>query len=402
MSQRITIQIANKIATCMTALPIVCGNSDYLVDFIFDEEWNEHSVKTARFKVNDTYIDKVFEGNVCEIPIITNAKIVWIGVFAGDLSTSTPALVQCRPSILDGEEIPAPPREDVYAQIIELCEDAKRTAESIEERANNGEFKGEDGEDGKDGLSEWDYVITSAEDFTTETLATMRSNVLVKGVNTSIDETLNEFGRRRVAVPETIEVLNFVSSRVFTYLTGTKKTKVVGLKGDNDDFGAYFTTVVGFGAVEFCENIDVENCDNVRHCGLRKAIDCTNLNDISSNVHYGDEWHNSFRRCTVIDNVRISGREDGAVNGVVEFIDCSHISNVFNTTPHVPIDYVNCASVVGDTCDGYYTTEDIGKVESVTADGTKSLVSVYSQDEIDSKLGDLSTILTALHEGGIE
>lgn len=151
MSQRISIQIIDKIATCLTELPIVCGNSDYVAEFLFDEEWNEHLIKTARFKVNGEYTDVVFEGNECTIPIITNSKIVWIGVFAGDLSTSTPAIVHCKPCILDGEDIPAPPREDVYAQIVGLCEDAVETANSVEERANNGEFKGDD------------YVLTEAD-----------------------------------------------------------------------------------------------------------------------------------------------------------------------------------------------------------------------------------------------
>ena len=151
MAQRITIQIINKIATCLTELPIVCGNSDYVVDFQFDEEWNNHSLKTARFKVNGAYTDVVFEGDVCKMPIISNAKVCWVGVFAGDLSTTTPAIVHCKTSILDGEDIPAPPRDDVYTQILTLCEDAVETAKSVENRANNGEFDGADGKDGKDG-----------------------------------------------------------------------------------------------------------------------------------------------------------------------------------------------------------------------------------------------------------
>lgn len=146
MAQRITIQIDKKIATCLTELPIVCGNSDYIADFLFDDEWNGHSIKTARFKVNGEYTDVVFEGNECPIPIILDAKVVWIGVFAGDLSTSTPAIVHCKASILDGEDVPAPPREDVYSQIIALCNEAVEKANSVEERANNGEFDGEDGD----------------------------------------------------------------------------------------------------------------------------------------------------------------------------------------------------------------------------------------------------------------
>jgi hypothetical protein len=146
MAQRITIQIDKKIATCLTELPIVCGNSDYIADFLFDDEWNGHPIKTARFRVNGEYTDVVFEGNECPIPIILDAKVVWIGVFAGDLSTSTPAIVHCKASILDGEDVPAPPREDVYSQIIALCNEAVEKANSVEERANSGEFDGEDGD----------------------------------------------------------------------------------------------------------------------------------------------------------------------------------------------------------------------------------------------------------------
>ena len=134
MSQRITIEIKNKIARCLTELPIVCGNSDYIADFLFDEEWNDHSIKTARFKINGEYIDVVFTGNECEIPIISDAKMVWMGVFAGELATTTPALVYCRPSILDGEDVPAPPREDVYSQIMTICEEAIDASEDAEER----------------------------------------------------------------------------------------------------------------------------------------------------------------------------------------------------------------------------------------------------------------------------
>lgn len=120
MSQRITIQVTNKIAKCSPDLPVVCGNSDYIADFIFDKEWDEFEIKTARFKINNTYTDVVFTGTACPMPIIRNAKFVWVGVFAGDLSTTTPAIVHCRPSILDGTEIPEPPTEDVYNQILKV------------------------------------------------------------------------------------------------------------------------------------------------------------------------------------------------------------------------------------------------------------------------------------------
>ena len=125
MSQRITIEIKNKIATCLTELPIVCGNSDYLIDFVFDEEWAAHDVKTAVFVANGKSMEQVFNGTVCPVPVFSNTLIAWVGVFAGaindgTLSTSTPALVKCIPCVTDGDKVPMAPPDDVYNQILAL------------------------------------------------------------------------------------------------------------------------------------------------------------------------------------------------------------------------------------------------------------------------------------------
>ena len=141
MGQRITIQIRNKIANCLTELPVVCGNSDYEVEFDFDSEWDGHSLKTAVFTSNGKSYQKVFDGNVCDMPAFENTLIVWVGVFAGaiddgTLSTSTPALVRCIPCITDGDAIPAPPPDDVYNQIIKMLEDTNDAVEEMVELAN--------------------------------------------------------------------------------------------------------------------------------------------------------------------------------------------------------------------------------------------------------------------------
>lgn len=127
MSQRITIEIKDKIATCLTESPVVCGNADYIVDFVFDEEWEKHEVKTAMFVVNGKAIPQVFVGNACPVPVIQNTLIAWVGVFAGTvddgtLSTSTPALVKCVPCVTDGDNVPMAPPDDVYNQIIALLD----------------------------------------------------------------------------------------------------------------------------------------------------------------------------------------------------------------------------------------------------------------------------------------
>lgn len=115
----INIMVRRKTAASPVAR-IVCGNSDYKISFNFDEEWAAHDVKTARFIWNGQYADVVFAGNVCDVPVLTNTNMVAVGVYAGDLRTTTPALIHCDKSILCGEGLPADPTPDVYAQIMEL------------------------------------------------------------------------------------------------------------------------------------------------------------------------------------------------------------------------------------------------------------------------------------------
>lgn len=154
MSQKIQIEILNKVATPISTVPIVCGNADYEVEFVFDAEWEEHDVKTATFLVNGKTLLEVFSGNVCRVPVMQNTLMVEVGVFAGTiddgtLSTSTPALVECRRSVTDGADLDIPPKDDVYSEMVKLCEEAVKTAEDVERRANEGEFDGKDGKDGK-------------------------------------------------------------------------------------------------------------------------------------------------------------------------------------------------------------------------------------------------------------
>lgn len=115
----IQIKVADKIATGDDT-KIICGNSDYTAVFDFDDEWSAYDTKTARFVYCGTYTDVVFTGNECPIPIIQDTRSLTIGVYAGDLHTTTPAYVSCVPSILCGGGVPADPTPDVYAQILEL------------------------------------------------------------------------------------------------------------------------------------------------------------------------------------------------------------------------------------------------------------------------------------------
>ena len=117
----INIEIKTKIAKTTSDVQYVCGNSDYLIRFSFDDEWDQYETKTARIVNGDgEYHDVVFTGCECDMPIISNAYAIKIGVFAGNLHTTTPAYVPAVKSILCGAGTPADPPEDVYAQIMEM------------------------------------------------------------------------------------------------------------------------------------------------------------------------------------------------------------------------------------------------------------------------------------------
>lgn len=95
------IAVTDKIATYKQRDGIiVCGNSDYQIVFTFDDEWNDYTQKTARFIVNGTFTDVNFTGDTCPVPILTGTLEVSIGVYAGTLSTTTPAKIPCVESIL--------------------------------------------------------------------------------------------------------------------------------------------------------------------------------------------------------------------------------------------------------------------------------------------------------------
>lgn len=128
----LTITIRNKIATYTGDVPYVCGNSDYTVIFTFDEEWDEYTQKTARFVYGSSYTDVLFEGNECQFPVIERASMVAVGVFAGNLRTSTGASVRACLSIRSGIGAPVDPEPDVYDQIAETLSNQGKKIDELD------------------------------------------------------------------------------------------------------------------------------------------------------------------------------------------------------------------------------------------------------------------------------
>jgi hypothetical protein len=123
--KQIEINVNEKIASLVDIKEtLVCGNSDYDIIFHFDEPWEKYPAKTALFVYGSNTVEKVFEGDICEGIAIEGATSCSIGVFAGDLITTTGACINCIPSIRDFGKTPVAPTEDVYNQIMELLNKA--------------------------------------------------------------------------------------------------------------------------------------------------------------------------------------------------------------------------------------------------------------------------------------
>ncbi len=122
----INISIENKIAEADGTL-YVCDNSDFVAKFAFDAEWEAYENKTARFCYNNSYVDVVFTGNECPVPIISGTYFFNIGVYAGNLRTTTPARVPCKKSILCGSESESSASQEVRNEFLDVLD--KRTGD---------------------------------------------------------------------------------------------------------------------------------------------------------------------------------------------------------------------------------------------------------------------------------
>lgn len=128
--KQIEITVCDKVARLVDENTIIiCDNSDYVANFNFDSEWDAYDVKTARFIWNGKYEEKVFTGTQCAIPVINDTSCVYIGVYAGNLSTTTGVRVPTQKSILGGSPVHSEPEPDVYNQILALLESMEGVSE---------------------------------------------------------------------------------------------------------------------------------------------------------------------------------------------------------------------------------------------------------------------------------
>ena len=163
-----TIDIAvNKRRLSASCNPVITWNTGYVLNFSFDEEWEESKTLRIVNDKNETISELPFTGNSVEIPYITNTDYIKIGVYAGYIKSTTPLTISCEKSIMDSGETPAPPEDDVYVKIMKdigelsakvddaLLEEELDDAvnEALKTAKESGEFDGADGKDGVDGTN---------------------------------------------------------------------------------------------------------------------------------------------------------------------------------------------------------------------------------------------------------
>lgn len=106
----------------------VCDNSDYVIRWTLDAEWDAATIRTAVFVWHDKYqqhsVPVIFEGDACPMPPVHDAMVCAVGLWAsiageGDniLRTSSPAMINMKRSATALTDAPVI-TQNVYDELI--------------------------------------------------------------------------------------------------------------------------------------------------------------------------------------------------------------------------------------------------------------------------------------------
>ena len=101
---------------------LVCGNQGYLLRFDFDAEWDAFPQKMARVVIyrgsGTESADIPLSGGSCRLPAVFGTDQIEVGVYAGEICTTTPARIQCLPCITDFPAAEFRPEPDVLRTVM--------------------------------------------------------------------------------------------------------------------------------------------------------------------------------------------------------------------------------------------------------------------------------------------
>lgn len=137
----INITVADCRAILEGTPTIVCDNKKkYFIKFAFDSEWGADTQKTARFAWvaggKPQKADVIFTGDTVKVPALVDTTEVKVGVFEGDLTTTTPARIYCERSIRSYGGEPAEETPGQYDHIMTLYNQALEQQAAANSAAN--------------------------------------------------------------------------------------------------------------------------------------------------------------------------------------------------------------------------------------------------------------------------
>lgn len=124
----IYVTVEEKIARTVGDPTIVSGNNDYTFHFDFDSGWEGYTTKTVRFAWKDKttgqsqYRERLMTGDSVKAPAVHNTNLLFVGVTAGNIRTTTPAVLVCFGAITDDAPYHDDPSADIYEQLIDYLE----------------------------------------------------------------------------------------------------------------------------------------------------------------------------------------------------------------------------------------------------------------------------------------
>lgn len=286
MSKILHVNVANKVATYQNRDgAIVCGNSDYLLEFSFDEEWAAYQKKTARFEWAGKYEDVEFEGDTCQVPVIKNTTKVFVGVYVGEepedesMLSSTRCEIPCNLSVRCGapaahDETGANYTNEARGYAASAKESAERAEEAAEQAANAGGMQEVGSVTFKTGEEEYDGDADAWH--TTENYIEGEFITLVKDEAGSVTER------------------NFAHSLINLFMNS--KHIEISIKNYLYDgsigYHSYFDTCSG--GILYGGDHMYENPTEVLRCGWyieTSAYDWQSMNDIGDGVDVGAWLH---------------------------------------------------------------------------------------------------------------
>lgn len=127
----IHIAVENGVASQRDTAVYICGSGDFTAVFAFEAGWPVEDLKTARFQTESTYQDVLFRGNACPVPVFTNARKLEVGVYCGNLQTTTPARIAIREGIRSAWGPPEDPAPSLCDQILEAVGETDLRLEEV-------------------------------------------------------------------------------------------------------------------------------------------------------------------------------------------------------------------------------------------------------------------------------